>query len=354
MYFGYFVLSLSLSVLITPLVHMIMYKQGIVDHPRSEKRKIHKKKIPLGGGWAIFISFFVVVALLLFGSANLGIEILPKHIYGLFLGSLVLMVGGYYDDKYSLLPKKQMWFPVIATLLIIAFGIGPHMFSNPAGGLIDLSKWTITIDGFGNWVVLADALVFIWLMGMMFTTKFLDGLDGLVSGVVTIGALVLFFLTQQEQWFQPEVSLLAIVFAGACVGFLVWNWHPAKIFLGEGGSLFTGFVLGTLAIISGAKIATTLLVMGLPALDVLRVIIRRIQKKKSIFKGDNEHLHFKLVARGMKQWQAVLLMYAISFLFGLSALFLQTTQKLTALLLLFVLMVLIGIWFAKRERVNSL
>ncbi len=188
---------------------------------------------------------------------------------------------------------------------------------------------------------------------MMFTTKFLDGLDGLVTGVITIGAFVLFAFALQDAWLQREVALLSIAFAGACVGFLVWNWHPAKIFLGEGGSLFAGFLLGVLAIISGAKIAITLLVMAVPAIDVACVIIRRKQRGKSILKGDNEHLHFRLIASGFKHHQAVLLMYAISAAIGLSALFLQSAQKLIALLSILVVMILFGVRFAKQDKVQK-
>ena len=160
---------------------------------------------------------------------------------------------------------------------------------------------------------------------------------------------MIFFLSRQPEWYQPEVAILAVIFFGACLGFLVWNWHPAKIFLGEGGSLFTGYVLGVLAIVSGGKIATTLLVVGIPMLDVLRVIIRRVQKRKPIFVGDNEHLHFKLIDSGLSQRQAVLLLYSISFLFGITTFFLQSKQKLIALSFLLVLMLLIGVWFSRRE-----
>ena len=135
----------------------------------------------------------------------------------------------------------------------------------------------------------------------------------------------------------------------SCLGFLVWNFHPAKIFLGEGGSLFIGFILGVLAIISGSKIATTLLVMGLPMLDVARVIFMRIRKRKSIFVGDSEHLHFRLLHSGLDQRQTVLLLYVIAFAFGISTLFLQTNQKLIALLFLFMLMMLLVLYFSKKK-----
>jgi UDP-GlcNAc:undecaprenyl-phosphate GlcNAc-1-phosphate transferase len=133
---------------------------------------------------------------------------------------------------------------------------------------------------------------------MMFTTKFLDGLDGLVSGIVTIAAGVIFIVSIQPQWFDPNVALLSIVFAGTCLGFLVWNFNPAKIFLGEGGSLVTGFILGCLAIISKSKIAITLMVVGIPMIDVVRVMIMRLRKGKPVYIGDREHLHYRLLESG--------------------------------------------------------
>jgi UDP-GlcNAc:undecaprenyl-phosphate GlcNAc-1-phosphate transferase len=349
MYLGYFLLTFLISVLSTFGVILVMRRFGIVDKAKMEKRKIHKKPIPLGGGLAIFVSMFVVVLFVVLSGDTFTTDIVPRNILGLFIGGLILMIGGLIDDKYTLRAKYQIIFPILAALSIIGFGIGPHIVSSPFGGIMDLSSWQIVIDGLGTFVVFADLLVFLWLMGMMFTTKFLDGLDGLVSGIVGIGALVIFFLSLQPEWYQPDVAMLAIIFAGATFGFLVWNFHPAKIFLGEGGSLFTGFMLGSLAIVSGGKIATTLLVVGIPMLDVVRVIIRRIQKKKAIYIGDSEHLHFRLLASGLSQRQAVLLLYSISLLFGISALFLQSKQKLIALIFLFVLMMLIGVWLSKKE-----
>ncbi len=344
MYLAYFLVSLTLAVLLTPLVRILMRHFMIEDEPRDEKRKIHKEKVPLGGGLAIFLSFFLVLLVIFLTTDHIGQNIAPKHLLGLFLGGLVLMIVGVLDDKYSLRAKQQIWFPIVAALIVIVFGIGPDTITNPFGGVFRLDS-----VNFGNWVVLADVVVFFWLMGMMFTTKLLDGLDGLVAGIVSIGALMIAFLSLQSQWFQPDVALVSIVFAGCCLGFLFWNWHPAKIFLGEGGSLFAGFVLGSLAVISGSKIATTLLVMGIPILDVARVIVLRVYKKKPVYVGDAEHLHFRLLQSGLTQQQAVLLLYGISFLFGITTLFLQSSEKLIALLFLFVLMLLVGIGFSRKK-----
>lgn len=347
----YFGAAFLLSFFVTPLVRHVMLRFDIVDRPEVEKRKIHKVATPLGGGIAIFISLFIIVAIAIFGLDDFGVEISGHAMLGLFLAGLVLMIGGTLDDIYRLSAKKQIWFPVLATFIIIGFGIGPEAITNPLGGTLNLYKTSTNIPGVGTIVWLADLIVLFWLMGMMMTTKLLDGLDGLVTGMVAIGALMIYFLSMQPHWYQPEVALLSVLFCGVLLGFLVWNWHPAKMFLGEGGSTFVGLVLGVLAIISGGKIATALLVMGIPILDIFRVLIRRAQKKQPILVGDSEHLHFKLIDSGLSQTQAVLLFYAISFLFGLTTLFLQSSEKIVALSMMFVLMLLIGIWFGKKEEV---
>jgi len=344
MYLIYFLLACVLCILITPLVRKLMQKLQIIDWPKAEGRKIHHRKVPLGGGLAIFASFFIVAWFLYFIKA-FGQEITLSHLTALFIGGLILVSGGILDDKFNLRPRVQIIFSILAALILVFFKIGPQIITNPWGGIINLENFK-----FIYFISLADVLVFVWLMGMMFTTKFLDGLDGLVSGVTGIGALMIGFLSLQDKWLQPEVALLAFVFAGVMLGFLFWNFYPAKIFLGEGGSLFTGFILGSLAIISGGKIATTLLVIGVPMLDVGRVIIMRIRAGRPFYKGDSEHLHFRLLQSGLSQKQTVWLFYLISFLFGVTTLFLQSQQKLVALIMLFVLMLCLGLWFSwKRE-----
>ncbi|SRR3989339_252065 len=344
MYFGYALLAFIFTVLITAVVRIIMRRFGIVDEPKSAERKIHKKRIALGGGWGIFLGFFAIILLLFFGTNHLGQNILPKQIIALFVGGLILMIGGTLDDKLNLRPRYQLIAPFLASLIIIIWGVDLKEITNPLGGTFNLISWHLV-----GWLSLADILVFIWLMGMMYTTKLCDGLDGLATGMVGIGAMMIGFLSLQEMWFQPDLALVAFVLAGCCAGFLLWNWYPAKIFLGEGGSLFLGFMLGGLAIISGGKIATTFLVMGVLILDIVRVIIRRMQKHKPFYQGDSEHLHFRLLQTGMSQKQAVLLLYTVSILFGTVALFLQSKQKLMALLFLLILMLLTGVWLSKHE-----
>jgi len=326
-----------------------MIHHRIIDKAKTETRKIHIKSTALGGGLAIYLTTAIVLSIL-YSTQVIGDVIGLRQLIGMVLGGGVIMGGGILDDKYRLKARWQLVFPIIASLIIIVSGIGVNIITNPFGGTVNLAGLVVPVDGFGNIVFFADVLLFIWLMTMMFTTKLLDGLDGLVTGIVLIGAVVLFFLSLQEQWYNPDVAYLAIIFAGACLGFLKWNWFPAKIFLGEGGSLFAGFMLAIIAIMSSGKIAIALLVMGFPMLDMARVIIRRIQKHKPIFEGDNEHLHFKLLHSGLNQKQAVLLFYTISLLFGTTALFLQSHQQIIALLLLGILMLLISLWFSLKEQ----
>jgi len=186
----------------------------------------------------------------------------------------------------------------------------------------------------------------------MYTTKLLDGLDGLVSGLGAIGAFIIFLFTITTKYYQPDIGLAALILAGACLGFLVFNWHPAKIFLGEGGSLLVGFLLGVLAIISGGKIAIALLVMGLPILDVAWTIVRRLADGKNPFRfADRLHLHHRLYDLGLGQRRTVLIYYLISTVFGLSALFLQSQGKMLALAVL--LMIMLGLVISLRYLAKS-
>ncbi|MBU1164723.1 undecaprenyl/decaprenyl-phosphate alpha-N-acetylglucosaminyl 1-phosphate transferase [Patescibacteria group bacterium] len=339
------ILSFLLAVGFTPLIKKFAEIQNIFDIPFVEKRKIHTRKIPQLGGMAIFFSFFLTIYFLLptgwFVDSQINLDIIRAFI----VSSAILMIGGFFDDKYNFKPLYQIIFPIVAATIIIIAGIRITNITNPGGGTLAIIP------------ILSIPLTFLWLMGMMYTTKFLDGLDGLTTGITTIGAIIIFIVSLY--WNSPysAVSVLSLALIGTCLGFLIYNWHPAKIFLGEGGSVLTGFLLGVLAIISGSKIATTLLVMGIPILDVLWVIIRRtFWEKKMPFKADRKHLHFRLLDIGFSQKKAVLLLYFSSILFGVTSLFLHTKGKIVALSILGALMIIIAIVIVnlyKRKEVSS-
>jgi UDP-GlcNAc:undecaprenyl-phosphate GlcNAc-1-phosphate transferase len=326
-----FIVVFVLTLILTWAVKKLALYFNIVDNPPagSESRKIHQKPIPLLGGLAIFLGFFFTLGIVYLWQPQIFEHLYPAQLWALFIGSTVLMLGGFLDDKYNFKPWQQFIFPVVAVLLVLYGGINLTKITNPFGGTINLDFFRV-----GGRLVAVDALVFVWLLGLTYTTKILDGLDGLVTGLTAIGSLMIFFLASTEKFYQPDVALVALIFAGANLGFLIFNFYPAKIFLGEGGSLLTGFVLGFLAIAAGGKIATTLLVMGLPALDVLATIIRRFWAKRSPTQSDAGHLHYRLLQKGFSQRQAVVFYYSLAVIFGILTLFLQSRQKFWALLVL--------------------
>lgn len=359
MYIKYLIISLVsvfLSFVLTRGVRYLAIKFGLMDKPNQE-RKIHKLNIPLAGGIGIFLTFFIVLFYLKDELIAGNLE--TSHWLGVFFGSLFLMLGGYLDDKYSLKPGAQIVWPILAVVSVIIGGVEIEKITNPFGdGFIFLNTFKFHIvnlyDTAFYFVLISDLLIMAWLMGMMYTTKLLDGLDGLVTGVTAIGGAIIFLFTISEKYYQPDIAVASLVLASACVGFLIMNWHPAKIFLGEGGSLWLGFILGVLAIISGGKFAIALLVMGIPILDVGWTIVRRIKQGHNPFKiSDRKHLHFRLLDSGLGHRKTVILYYIFSSVFGLSALFLQSFGKLSLFIIMFCIMVLIIASFAYLDKKQS-
>lgn len=352
------ILTAVLTFLFTFLIRNLACHYKIFDFPNLP-RKIHKKNIPLLGGLAVFLGFsLVLVYFTLFTDQILGGYMLAKHVFGLLLAGAILIFGGILDDKFNLKPYFQFIFPVLAVLVIIASGIGISYISNPFGQAFDLEQVKIKIFHINqipyHLVLWSDLFTFFWLLGMIYTTKFLDGLDGLVSGITVIGSVILFFLSLNPNVMQPETALICIILAGSALGFLFWNFYPAKIFLGEGGSTFFGFTLGTLAIISGGKIATALLIMGIPILDAAWVILRRLFRKKSPFIADKKHLHFRLLDIGFHQRDVVLFLWFLSLSFGSLALLFQGKAKIFALGVLVIVMILLAlllIMIYKRKKI---
>ncbi len=347
----YFLSAFLISVVLTYVVRKIAIYFKVVDTPDNGRHK-HKKSVALLGGIALFISFWLMVAYVAFYTDVLGQNIHAMQLVSVFFASLMLIVIGVWDDKHNVSPLTRIIFSALAVSLVILGGVGLEGITNPFGGTLKLDIWQINILGAGTFWVLADLLVFFWLMGMMYTTKILDGLDGLTTGIVLIGALMIYFLSSTAAFYQPDTGLLALILAGVCLGFLLFNFYPAKIFLGEGGGLFLGFMLGLLAIISGGKIATALLVMAIPILDLFWVIYKRVKNKKSVFAGDRLHLHFRLTDIGLSHRTVVLMLYAISFAFGVTTLVLPSKYKLLVLVLLLIFFLLSTRIIGKKEKVK--
>ncbi len=351
---GALILAGLLSYGFSRLVRIVSLRTRTVDSPDTS-RKFQNVPVPLMGGIGIFLAIAAVTFLL--ALLNPG-QITDAHVTwkqftGLFLGAVVLLIGGTIDDKYGLKPYQQIIAPLLAIAVVIACGIGVKEITNPLSkGTINLSSWNILLfwwDGLPRYfTVFADILTFVWLLGMMYTTKLLDGLDGLVSGVTVIGAGIV-AVVSMVLFINEPTALLAAITAGSFAGFLLLNLPPARMYLGEGGSLLAGYMLGVLSILSGAKFATALLVIGIPILDAARVIVERIRSGQSPFSADRRHLHFRLQHLGLSPRQALAFYLLTAVGFGCTALLLQRFEKLIAISILVLFAIGFFVFIKRKE-----
>lgn len=342
LYFAPLVVAALMTCGLTFSVKAIAERLGIFDEPGP--RKIHVKAIPRLGGLAIVLAFFIGVigyslatSRLDFGGAKF--LIFDQQLIGVLLGAFVLLIVGVLDDIKGLAPIFKLFWHIVAASLVVIFGMSISYIRLPAGLHLELTNWVIPFSILGNhfnFVVWADLLTVFWIVLMINTVNFLDGLDGLAGGISVIAAIVIFFLSLSLG--QNAAALLSLIFAGSVLGFLPWNFNPAKIFMGDSGSMFLGFILGVLSVISGGKVATAFLVLGIPVMDVIWVALRRITSGHSPFQADKFHLHHRLLAIGLTQRQAVLTLYLISAIFGIIAIFSQTAGKVQAIIWLLIVM----------------
>lgn len=347
-----FTAGLLAALILTPAVRALARRFGAVDEADGG-RKTHTGRMPLLGGIALLLAF--AAGILASRDGLIGGFLLPKHLAGLLAGAAALAVGGAIDDRFRLRPLAQLAFPAAASLIVIASGIGADVITNPFGGILRLDLWDITLFERGgvpySLTLPADLFTFAWLMGMTYTTKLLDGLDGLVAGLGFIGAAVLALLALTPEFGQPELARLAMAFGGACLGFLAYNARPASIFLGEGGSTIVGFTLGVLAILSGAKIGVTLLVLAVPVLDAAWTVFRRlVLERVPLASGDRGHLHFRLLDLGLGHGRTVVLFWSFAAGFGAVGLFLSDSRtKALAFVLLAAVFACLSFLIRKRH-----
>lgn len=347
-FFGLILSVFLLSLISTHIVKKIALYYSIVDIP-DEQRKKHAQPTPLLGGVALYGTLFLSITTYLLWAPDTWPVLFDIHVHfsqliGFLIGGLFLVIGGVLDDRFSLSPRWQIIWPVLAAFAVIFSGSDvPHIRNPLTGGLIPLHQFDVHLFTIANFSFtlhfFSDLISFFWLLGLMYTTKILDGLDGLVAGITGIGsciiALISFFV-----FVNIPTGMLSVIIFATCLGFLFHNSYPAKIFLGESGSTLCGFFLGVLSLISGAKFATGLLILGIPILDLAWVIFQRIffDRRIPFTGGDRRHLHFRLLELGLSHRGAVFLLYGLSLIFGLMALFFQNEQKLGALSLLICVM----------------
>ena len=254
----------------------------------------------------------------------------------LLAGSTFIFVFGLYDDFRDLRPGPQYAAQLIAALIAMAGLIFIERVMNPFTNRITVFPWPFVL-----------AFTLFWIVGMINTVNFLDGLDGLATGVAAIlSAVLAIHMIRQGQY---SVALLPLGLLGATLGFLPSNFHPAKVFMGSSGSFFLGFAVATMGIIAGARVATVLLVFGIPLLDVAWQILRRVRSRQSIGEGDRGHLHFQLQDMGFSQRGIVLAYYAFCAAFGALALSLSSRlYKVVALVLLGIIVTLVLAYLSRR------
>ena len=346
-YFLPFLSALLVSTVLTGFLREVGKRKGIVSVPRE--RDVHKKPIPRIGGVAIFLSFlvisFVVLRYILPGyqfsvyGSWFGVD---RHLVAIWIGGAIIATSMLVDDIFGMRAWRKLIFQVIATLVVIGAGIGINELAIPFGGSLDLNSVYIPIFAwhgityhFSLW---SDLLTFIWIIGMMNIVNFVDGVDGLAGGVSAIAALTIFLLSISAAVGQPQTAMVAVILAGSILGFLIWNFPPAKIFMGDAGSMFLGFMLGTLTLISGGKLATVFLVLGFPIIDGILVVGGRLRRGENPFTTpDKTHLHHRFLKAGYTARQAIAVIYLISIAFAWVALRSTTERKLLAAVVLVLL-----------------
>lgn len=315
-----FAVAFVLALVLTPLAGWLGQCYGCVRAPGGRRR--HEGRKSRLGGVALYVAFTASAVLAQFLPVERKDPKELTRLLGVLLGSAFVFLVGLYDDKHELSPPPQLIAQFFASLIAIAFLVFIEVVNNP------LTNQQVWFPWFITW-----PFTIFWLMGMMNTVNWLDGLDGLAAGVAAILSAVLAFHMYREG--QYSVALLPLALLGATLGFLPYNFHPARVFMGSCGSYFLGFAMGTLGIVAGAKMASVLLVMGIPILDVAWRIFDRLRRGRSPLIGDRGHLHFRLFDLGLSQRQIVLGYYLFCAFFGALALIISSRlYKFFALLVL--------------------
>lgn len=316
-FFLVFASAFFAALVLTPPIARLAQRTGALDRPAA--RRIHDHPIPRFGGATLFLAFWIAVAISLTFPRTDPNEIV--RLAGLLVGGLILFAIGAVDDHRELKATPQLIAQFVAASIAVASGVVIEEIPNPFGGSIPFQMW------------FAVLFTLFWLAGMINTINWLDGVDGLAPGVAVIASGVMFVHTYRLQQFS--IALLALALIGAVLGFLIYNFYPARIFMGSAGANVLGFTLGVLSIMGGAKVATVLLVLGIPILDVAWQIYNRLRHGKSPFTADRGHLHHRLLDRGLSQRAIVLLYYGLTAMLGALALVLPSgVYKLIALVII--------------------
>lgn len=328
-----FLSAALLSALATFAAMRFGERWGIVQTPGG--RRQHTRPVARIGGLGLLIGFFAV-ALALYFFAPLKDEH-RQPLIGVLVGTAFVFLGGMWDDWRELKAGPQFVIQMLAGGIAVVATVWIEIVTLPFVGEKRF-EWWLTVP-----------ITIFWVMGMMNTVNFLDGLDGLAAGVAAIAALL--FAIHSTRLQQPEIALYSIALAGACVGFLIFNIHPARVFLGSAGAMVLGYALATLSILAPARVATALLVMALPIADVFFQIVDRWRRGQSPMQSDRGHLHFRLSDFGLPQWPIVLGYWLFCALGGVIALSpIAPEVKLAAIVGLGVAVVIVLLRLSRRQK----
>ncbi|MBQ7624465.1 MAG: undecaprenyl/decaprenyl-phosphate alpha-N-acetylglucosaminyl 1-phosphate transferase [Clostridia bacterium] len=313
-----FFLALAVSFALTPAVRIFAFKVNAVDVPK-DGRRMHTTPIPRIGGLAIFIAF--IVAVLAFG-------IIDKQLKAILLGSLVIVVIGVIDDIVTLPALIKLLGQIVAALIPVLSGVRIESFTNPLShsGIVSLGAFSIPIT-------------VIWIVAIVNAVNFIDGLDGLACGVSCISSVTMFIVAAILG--EPSIAFVMAALAGACLGFLPFNFNPAKIFMGDTGAMFLGFILATVSVQGLFKMyalisfAVPFIALAIPIADMLFAVIRRVMHGKSPFSADRGHIHHKLIDMGFNQKQSVLILYCLSAILGVISVMLTKTGEEKSIIVAF-------------------
>lgn len=316
-YAGVLVLSFVVSFVTVPWAIKFANKKGIIDNPKQDDRRVHKVPIPRVGGIAMVAGVMMAILAFYIFTLCMGID-LDMRLLGYVLGAILIIIMGFVDDIINMKPLYKFLIQLVAGMVIYVFGISiagikiPFIYTN----IIDFGIWSFPIT-------------LIWVLGITNAVNLIDGLDGLAAGISSIASislLIIFAIIGAP----IEALIIALALVGATIGFLPYNFNPAKTFMGDTGSNFLGYTLATVSILGMAKgytliaIAAPLIVCGVPVFDMLFAIIRRLIRHQKLTAPDKGHIHHRLLKHGFSQRQAVLILYGLTSVLGIIAVTLVT------------------------------
>lgn len=328
-----FFVAAAISFALTPLAIKVAPKIGAVDIPEDDRR-MHTKTMPRFGGIAIYAGSMAAIGLFL-------LDTIDKRMMGIAAGATLIILMGIVDDIRGLSAKTKLVGQIGCACILFASSVRISFVSNPCGDGIIEFPWIVSF-----------IVTVLWIVGITNTINLIDGLDGLAGGVSFIATVAIAYIAFLQKRYDICMAFMAL--AGSCLGFLPWNFHPAKIFMGDGGALYLGFMIASISVMSPMKSATVIatilpiFVLALPILDTALAILRRLRNGRSIMEADKYHLHHRIMNVGMGQKRTVLTLYCISGIMGVAAILISRDLIIDAALLIAIAATLIYVFMKDR------